>query len=45
MLFQPFYKYGSCYTGHIATFTPKLDPTKGLSLHVNRDSSSEQYRF
>ena len=50
-LFQPFYKYGSCYTGHngghvnVATFSSTLDPTKGLNLLVNRGSSSEQYRF
>ena len=50
-IFQPFYKYGSCYTGHngghvnVATFNSLLDPTKGINLQVNRGSSGEQYRF
>ena len=51
MIFQPFYKYGSCYTGHdgghvnVGTFSSTVDPTKGLYLQVNRHSSSEQYRI
>ena len=51
MIFQPFYKYGSCYSGHdgglvnIATFTSTVDPTKGLTLQVNRDTYNEQYRI
>ena len=50
-IFQPFYKYGSCYTGHngghvnVATFSTQLDSTKGLNLRVNRGGSNEQYRF
>ena len=51
MIFQPFYKYGSCYTGHdgghvnVGTFSSAVDPSKGLYLQVNRHSSSEQYRI
>ena len=51
MIFQPFYKYGSCYTGHdgghvnVAKFSSTVDPTKGLFLRVNRDNSNEQYRI
>ena len=55
MIFQPFYKYGSCYTGHdgghdgghvnVGTFLTTVDPTKGLNLQVNRHNSNEQYRF
>lgn len=51
MLLQPFYKYGSCSSGHdgghvnVATFSSTVDPTKGLTLQVNRDSSTEQYRI
>ena len=51
MIFQPFYKYGSCYTGHdgghvnISIFSSTVDPTKGLNLQVNHHSFNEQYRF
>ena len=50
-LFQPFYKYGSCYTGHdgghvnVGTFNSAVDPTKGLSLQVTRDEPGEQYQI
>ena len=49
MIFQPFHKYRSCYSGHdgghvnLATFSSTVDPTKGLTLQVNLDSSSEQH--
>ena len=51
MIFQPFYKYDSCYAGHdgghvnVGTFSSTVDPTKGLYLHVNHDNSNEQYRI
>ena len=51
MIFQPFYKYGSCYTGHdgghvnVGKFTSTVDITKGLFLQVNRDEPYEQYRI
>ena len=51
MIFQPFYKYGSCYTGHdgghvnVGIFSNTVDPTSGLNLQVNRGSSAEQYRI
>ena len=52
MLLQPFYKYGSCYTGHdgghlnVATFNSAVDPTKGLYLEVTRDDEAfEEYKF
>ena len=51
MIFQPFYKYGSCYTGHngghvsVGTFSTTVHPAKGLNLQVNRHNWNEQYRF
>ena len=51
MLFQPFYKYGSCATGHdgghvnVGTFASTVDLSKGLLLQVNRYLSNEQYRI
>ena len=51
MLFQPFYKYGSCATGHdgghvnVGTFSSVIDLSKDVYLQVNRHSSSEQYRI
>lgn len=51
MLFQPFYKYGSCATGHdgghvnVGTFSSRVDLSKGVSLQVNRHLSSDRYRI
>ena len=52
LLLQPFFKYGACYTAHdggfvnVARFNSELDPTKGLSLVVQRDNEAvEQYRI
>lgn len=51
MLFQPFYKYGSCATGHdggfvnVGKFSSTVDLSKGVSLQVTRYSSSDQYRI
>jgi len=51
LLFHPFHRYGACSTRHdggyvnIARFSSQLDITKGLSLQVNRDTSSERYKI
>ena len=51
MLFQPFYKYGSCATGHdgghvnVGKFASTIDLSKGISLQVNRNSRTDQYRI
>ena len=51
MLFQPFYKYGSCATGHdgghvnVGTFLNTIDLSKGLHLQVNHNDGAEQYRI
>ena len=51
MFFQPFYKYGSCATGHdgghvnVGTFSSYVDLSKGVTLQVNRYSNSDQYRI
>ena len=51
MLFQPFYKYGSCATGHdgghvnVGTFTYRVDLSKDVYVQFNRNSASEQYRI
>ena len=51
LMFQPFHKYGACYTAqdggyvNIGTFTSQLDTSKGISLLVNRKSSGETYYY
>ncbi len=51
LYFQPFHKYGACHSSrdggytNVATFSSQLDPTKGLSLLVNRDNENEKYRI
>jgi hypothetical protein len=51
MLFQPFYKYGSCATGHdgghvnVGTFSSTVDLSKEVYVQFNRNSASEQYRI
>ena len=51
MTFQPYRKYGSCYTAqnggyeNVGTFSTQLDITKGLSLTVKRDGGTEIYNF
>ena len=49
MLYDPVHRFGTCSTNNgFATagrFNANVDPTKGLSLVVNRDGSPEQYTF
>ena len=51
MLFQPFYKYGSCATGHdgghvnVGTFSSAVDLSKDVYVQFNRNGASEQYRI
>ena len=50
-LFEPFNKYGACYTaqngGYVntGTFNAQLDLSHGVSLIVQRDDPPETYRF
>ena len=49
MVYDPIHKFGTCSSNNgFATagrFYASVDPTKGLSLVVHRDSPSEQYTF
>ena len=51
-MFQPFHKYGTCYTAqdggyvNVGRFNEELDTSKGVSLLVNRDDDAgETYRY
>ena len=51
LMFQPFHKYGACYTAqdggyvNIGTFSSQLDTSKGISLLVNRNNAGETYYY
>ena len=51
MTFDPFHRFGSCYTaqdgGYVNTakFTYQMDITKGLDLVIHRGTYSETYNF
>ena len=50
-MFQPFHKYGACYTAqdggyvNVGRFNDQLDASKGVSLLVNRNNAPETYRY
>ena len=50
-MFQPFHKYGACYTAqdggyvNVGRFNDQLDTSKGVSLLVERDHAPETYRY
>ena len=50
-MFQPFHKYGACYTAqdggyvNVGRFDEQLDTSKGVSLLVERDNAAETYRY
>ena len=51
LMFQPFHKYGACYTAqdggyvNVGRFNDQLDASKGVSLLVNRNNAAEVYRY
>ena len=50
-MFQPFHKYGACYTAqdggyvNVGRFNEQLDASKGVSLLVERGDATETYRY
>ena len=51
LMFQPFHKYGACYTAqdggyvNVGRFNEELDTSKGVNLLVKRADAPETYRY